>query len=427
MLVRLFGRNFGVFRDDFSLSMEALDLRSDRDRGYFTVKLVGERKPLRLLRVAALYGPNASGKSTVIRAAAAIRALVRGVQDAETDDARIPQYIPFLLDTARESHPVQLGCEFVVDARLMRYMVHFNATTILTESLAAIVGEHEKPWFQRFPDGSINVDPQHMNEAPGLDFANVVRPGATVLASLSPLKTTLDPIRKAITRSFHLIDASHGPIPWGPAPYSIRMLHENSDARAWILKHLIEPADLGVVKLDTEARQLTREERKLHSIAGESPPADEVVTPVLFHRTAEGDPVALPFELESRGTQMLVVLSGPWHDLVHRDIAVFVDELGSALHPTLLTCLIDAVNRLPKARRSQLILTLHDPSPLESALRRDQVWLTDKGLDGAATLTPLSDFEVRGVHNLKKRYLEGRFGGVPLIARSALLAGDEAE
>ena len=71
MLVRLFGKNFRSLKDNFELSMVAADLKRkvDRDRGVIELPIAGADEPLRLLRTVAIYGPNASGKSTVLIAA----------------------------------------------------------------------------------------------------------------------------------------------------------------------------------------------------------------------------------------------------------------------------------------------------------------------------------------------------------------------
>lgn len=65
------------------------------------------------------------------------------------------------------------------------------------------------------------------------------------------------------------------------------------------------------------------------------------------------------------------------------------------------------------------MFTTHDVSLLEptspggGAIEREHMWVTDKGADGAATLTAVADFKPRKDENLRRRYLVGRFGGVP--------------
>jgi len=79
--------------------------------------------------------------------------------------------------------------------------------------------------------------------------------------------------------------------------------------------------------------------------------------------------------------------------------------------------------RNPKG--TQLIFTTHDTnllSPLTGppALRRDQVWFTEKSQDGATTLYPLSDFHPREGESLERGYLQGRYGAVPFLGRLLL-------
>jgi len=79
-------------------------------------------------------------------------------------------------------------------------------------------------------------------------------------------------------------------------------------------------------------------------------------------------------------------------------------------------------------RRSQLVFTTHDTGLLEGlngelpALRRDQVYFTKKDAEGASTLYSLAEFkdEARGVHNLRKRYISGLYGAIPLLDEVAL-------
>ena len=48
-------------------------------------------------------------------------------------------------------------------------------------------------------------------------------------------------------------------------------------------------------------------------------------------------------------------------------------------------------------------------------LRRDQIWFTEKGQDGASQLYPLTDFKPRKQENLENGYLQGRYGAIPFL------------
>jgi AAA15 family ATPase/GTPase len=73
---------------------------------------------------------------------------------------------------------------------------------------------------------------------------------------------------------------------------------------------------------------------------------------------------------------------------------------------------------------SQLVFTTHDTffmSPAsEVHLRPDEIWLTQKGRDGASELFSIADFPTRTDDNLSRRYLQGRYGAIPAVAPSFL-------
>lgn len=100
-----------------------------------------------------------------------------------------------------------------------------------------------------------------------------------------------------------------------------------------------------------------------------------------------------------------------------------VDEIDASLHPLLTASLVRLFD-LPLVNRShaQLIFTSHDANLLgrldgEEVLRRDQVWFTEKNIDGASRLFPLAEFKPRRQgENRPRRYLNGSYGAIPEIS-----------
>ena len=133
----------------------------------------------------------------------------------------------------------------------------------------------------------------------------------------------------------------------------------------------------------------------------------------------------IPFDLaeESAGTQAWFALIGPTLSALRDGRVLLFDEIDSSLHPRLSARLLDLFqDRETNPRGAQLIFTTHDTSLL-SHLNRDEVWLTEKGDNGATTLTALAENggdKVRRSLNLEKAYLQGRFGAVPELDQSAL-------
>jgi len=140
------------------------------------------------------------------------------------------------------------------------------------------------------------------------------------------------------------------------------------------------------------------------------------------HKTNSKDANAwLPFEQESKGTQILFSIGVPVLETLERGGVLLIDELEASLHPAIGRHIVRLFND-PKTnpRNAQLIFTTHDTNLLgttlgEPVLRRDQVWLTEKDDEGATVLYPLTDFKPRKAENIERGYLQGRYGAVPFL------------
>jgi AAA15 family ATPase/GTPase len=148
------------------------------------------------------------------------------------------------------------------------------------------------------------------------------------------------------------------------------------------------------------------------------PTAQEVLC---LHKVGDS---ALPLRQgqESKGTIAFLSLLAPVLRALFDGGVVCVDELDESLHP-LLAIEVIRVFSDPKRRPrgAQLIFNTHDTNLL-SALRRDQIWFTEKARDGASQLYPLTDFKPRREENLENGYLQGRYGAIPFLNPDGFLA-----
>ena len=139
----------------------------------------------------------------------------------------------------------------------------------------------------------------------------------------------------------------------------------------------------------------------------------------LSHVGAEG-PIPIEPEHESQGTLAWIGLLGPLFDTIQAAAAILVDELDASLHPHLVQQFIRLFQN-PKTNPggAQLIFNAHDPTILgyggRRSLGRDQIWLTEKNADGATTLCSMAEFQPKRDEALGRRYLQGRYGGVPVL------------
>ncbi|MXW89360.1 MAG: ATP-binding protein, partial [Acidimicrobiaceae bacterium] len=202
---------------------------------------------------------------------------------------------------------------------------------------------------------------------------------------------------------------------------------------------LARAADLGVCDIERAtvdpevAERLQRALRVLQGEEGDPETSDDDINIVfedsvrLKHRGAAGD-VALEPEFESQGTMVWVGLIGPVLDALDGGHVLLADELDASLHPYLVDLLVQMFQDPElNPRCAQLIFNAHDVSVLgdsdQSVLGRDQIWFADKDLEGATTVYPLVDFRPRRDEALGRRYLQGRFGAVPIVDHGEVRAG----
>lgn len=436
MFIRLFGRNFRSLKEDFELSMVAADLtrREDCERGVIHVPINGLREPLCLLRALAIYGPNASGKSAIISAAKALSWLVTHSSKRTSPDDKIAPYEPFLLDDSTRTSPVILGCDVVYENSVLCYEVEFCKHKIQTERLAVREGSSESVLLDRNDSGEVTGQLISRSKVNKL-YVTDMQPNVTVLSKLaqhgpSRGKDSVRAFHKAIQRALNCVDYSDATRPrifLGRGSRDERFADDKS-YRNWIMDHLIRRADLGIddVLVKREVMPVPPGLRELLEKDGDNISPDRVVVSFIHQGL---NPQAIEFEEESAGTRKLFNVAGDWWMLANEGGALFADELSASLHPRLLMHMIRAVNSPPNDDiKSQLIFATHDTGLLESvdgeppALRRDQVYFTNKDANGVTELYSLTEFkeDARPVHNIRKRYLSGFYDALPSVDETLL-------
>ncbi len=123
------------------------------------------------------------------------------------------------------------------------------------------------------------------------------------------------------------------------------------------------------------------------------------------------------FEDESDGTKRLFTFIPILRLLSLMDVTVVIDEIDRSLHPGLLHKFISFFQSNAQNTKSQLIVTTHESSLLDlSLLRRDEVWFVEKNDHGESHIYSLEDFQPRFDKKIRKAYLLGRFGAIPFIS-----------
>jgi AAA15 family ATPase/GTPase len=129
--------------------------------------------------------------------------------------------------------------------------------------------------------------------------------------------------------------------------------------------------------------------------------------------TEEG---SLEIKDESDGTQRLLDLIPVLYMVLNGDYVCIIDELDRSMHPKLSFNILELFLDSEAKHESQLIVTTHETNLLNlNLLRRDEIWFVEKNKEGASSVFSLEEFIPRYDSDVRKGYLLGRFGGIPII------------
>jgi hypothetical protein len=416
MLLRFEAANYRSILDPVELSLIAVDEDRASVRSF---DLLTER----VLAIAGIYGPNASGKSNVVEALAWLSAAV--ARSLLAWDQFVPRE-PFRFGQGPES-PSACEIDMVVHGVRYAYRVEVSDSAVLFEGLYSYPERRRRVLFER---EGLEI---HFRRGLGLlaGTKELLTPTTLALSAamrfgdpeVAPFGRHLSGVRVLGARRRAAWRRVSAGTVYGPGQSSTERLFDSPglsvqpslfddeefaplDSRESALA-LLRFADLGIddvqVIEDSDALQPRKRLQLIHRVEGQE----------------------IPFDLteESAGTQTWFSLIGPALAALRRGGVLLFDEIDASLHPKLSARLLELFQD-PKTNPhgAQLIFTTHDTSLL-NYLNRDEVWLTEKGDNGATTLTALAEYggdKVRRSLNLERAYLQGRFGAVPELDQFTL-------
>lgn len=118
---------------------------------------------------------------------------------------------------------------------------------------------------------------------------------------------------------------------------------------------------------------------------------------------------------ESDGTVRLLDFVPAFKDVISSEKVYIVDEIERSIHPLLIKELVKKFS-LDDKTRGQLIFTTHESNLLDQEIfRQDEIWFAEKDLNGSTDLYSLSDFKEHKTIDIRKGYLNGRYGSIPFL------------
>lgn len=414
MLIRFRVANFKSIREEQELSLVAASLSEHRE----SLIQTGSDN-LQLLRAAAIYGANASGKSTLFEALAFMQVAVVNSQVEWKPDAEIPR-IPFALDPVFANEPSLFAVDLLLEGIRYEYGFVLDSEFVHREWLHAYPHGRRQEWFTRDLSRKGEFAFSRLLQGENRTISSLTRPNSLFLSAAAQNNhEMLSRVHAWFSRQLLLSDFPSRPVLAARVGKRCR----DADYRARVYA-ILRAADLGISGIE-----LVEEEPAEHRVGRA---LGRILTLLslgdtgdvrLLHRGERGAAVALPFSGESQGTRTLFALAGAIVETLSAGGTLVVDELDRSLHPYLALQIVTQFNT-PHSNPTgaQLIFNTHDTNLLDtSVLRRDQIWFTEKDDDGATHLFPLTDFRARKYENIERGYLQGRYGAVPSIRTPDLL------
>jgi ABC-type branched-subunit amino acid transport system ATPase component len=420
MLIELSVANYRSIRDRQILSLVAGP--GTEMRGPNVADAPGD---LALLRVAAVFGPNASGKSTLFKALATLQQMVQWSAVAFQQGQLLP-VVPFRLEAATEEQPTEFEIHFIAgDGVRYQYGVSATARQVHEEWLIAYPHGRAQRWFERTHASSANtawkLGPNFLGSAAQRKvWQESTRDNALFLSTAVQLNNEqLQPAFQWLTQG--LIVVAPG-IAMNPM-LSLELLRTEPGARR--IMGLLHAADIDIDHLELKEEDapppppgMARIEIRLPVPPGFplQSAQNKFLRVMSWHkRKDDGEAVAFDFGEESDGTRKLFEYAGGLLQAIDRGATVCIDELDSSLHPRITRFLVEQFQPSNNPKNAQLVFSTHDVTLMDQdLLRRDQVWFIEKDAQGGSRLYPLLDYSPRKGEALERGYLKGRYGAVPL-------------
>ncbi len=440
MLITFTIANFRSFAAEETFSMVASQRLSEHPHHLCAIPNSQEKA----LKTAVMYGANGAGKSNLYKALGALKDIALQARKKGSGIARQPFRLGHIAQEA-----TSFDVQFVAEQQLYRYLCKFDDHYIVEEALLKITGEDEEALFERITskEGSVRIEVAPTQTAKVQALAAIGGPAnqtflATIntMLEMNDIGVNIQTVLNWFEEGIKLID------PDTIFPSLPLQLSEQAEFRDFA-GNFLRNAATGVAAIEASKREVTEESlistlgRDLIKQCKDDVPLGQTGLSLFAlssseniyfdakdgghwyrlnintaHQQADGTSTNFDLTDESDGTRRLLDLIPTLHDLQNYEVTYVIDEIDRSLHPMLVHKFIEFFLQACTAAQRQIIVTTHESSLLDlDLLRRDEIWFAEKDQNGASHLYSLVDFKVRKDLEIRKGYLQGRFGAVPFL------------
>lgn len=402
MILEFSVKNFLSFKEKVTFSMIA---NSNKELNDNYVEIGGNK----VLKSAAIYGANASGKSNLFKILTLVVLMLRSSNSVDIN-AKLP-LIPFKLDKGSVNKPSEFEIKFILDETRYVYGFIADKDKIYDEYLYYYPNGRETKIFDRTNINEYSYtqkDEKILREIEAKNAQNKFFLATATNWNFDKTKAAYNFLTNGIGTCNNLEILKN---------MAYKMYETNPDYLKYFAIDFLQKADFNIEdyqisQIDVPGEFLTA----IPEFITKTLPDKSKAYQVLFkHKNSDN---YLSIDEESLGTQMIFAFIPFLADSLKNKKVLIIDELDKSLHPFLVQYIVEIFNDAEINKNgSQLIFNTHDTNLLDlNILRRDQIWFTEKNSEtGESDLYSLSDFSVRKQENVEKGYMLGRYGAVPFI------------
>lgn len=408
MLLQFECANHKSIKERVNFSMLATSDRSAEE-------YMGQFDKFKVLRSAAIYGANGSGKSNFLDALGYMRSLVG--TSILLQPGQGPLQLPHKLSAP--TTPSDYDIQFVKGGIRFAYGFSVANDRIDSEYMYHYPRGRKARIFER-DKMNVNVGPKFRNEF-GTSLG-VLKPNRLFL-SCAANYSNVAPVEEGFKFFTQDLVVYNSAFSEGWMNYSMRQLSQNTKLKESFLslmkalgifikdvKVSFEPVNIG------DLQQMFPIPEFLQELIG-SQSGNRIEARVVYDEF-ETD----LWNEESDGIRRLFQILCPLIDIVATGKVLLWDELEANLHEVLVKQILEFFKTSYVEESAQLIFTTHDSSLLDTGIfRRDQIWFTEQNQHRSTDLYSLSEIrDVRKKENLERGYLNGKYGAIPVLDEKVL-------
>lgn len=401
MLIRFSFKNFKSFKNENCLDMEATSLKEHEYN-------VAKTENGEYLKVSAIYGANASGKTNVLQAFDYMKKRILVSDDSKKNSPIDEENIySFMIN----NDPIALEVEILAkNNKIYKYGFEVLKDTIISEWLFEKRVNKFYAIFER-ENNNVSMKPNKISGLVNIDEKTLF---LNIYSKIDRNNEDFSNVYDWFVNSMYLDLGNPNFERFINNRVSLKILSDENYKKE--LLKFIKTFDSGIEGIRTTPDSIEAVKNN-----------NGIIDIEVLHRGENGEIKALPFYLESNGTRKMFHLFDFFMDALKNGMVLFVDELDAKLHPLLTRYIINLFhNSQTNIGNGQLIYSTHDAVNLnKETFRRDEIWFAEKDKDGISEIYALSDYileddknagkKVRNDATYNKDYLTGRYGAIPVL------------